>query len=112
MESSSGSGDSTATPREAGETRSQVAQRHFDPTGDEELTSAIVFAVTEAEGVDPTVTDSPPLYEAVDVDSLADVLFGSEESAAATGRVEFEYRGHVVTVRDDGWIRVFAPSSR
>lgn len=109
MESSSG-GDST--PREASEPRSQVAQRHFNPTSGEELTSAIVFAVAEAEGIDPTAVGGPPLYEAIDVCSLHDVLFGSTGSAPASGHVEFEYRGHVVRVRDDGWIRVLAPTRR
>lgn len=109
MESSSG-GDSRQ--REASEPQSQVAQRHFDPASGEELTSAIVFAVAEAEGVDPTAVSGPPLYEAVDVCALNDLLFGSSGSAPANGSVEFAYRDYLVRVRDDGWIRVFAPSRR
>jgi hypothetical protein len=88
--------------------RSQVGQRQFDPATEGELTSAIVCAVAEAEGVDPVEIGSPPLYESVDVCSLDDVLFGSRGSAPAEGRVAFEYHGYLVAVRADGWVRVYA----
>lgn len=107
MESSDGHGRS-----DIDRGRTNVAQRRFDPGGHRELTSAIVFAVADAEGVDPAEMGAPPLYESVDACSLDDVLFGARDSTPTDGRVEFEYRGYLVTVREDGWIRVFDGSER
>ncbi|MFB6139708.1 MAG: HalOD1 output domain-containing protein [Halosimplex sp.] len=101
-------GDTPAT--ESGSTRVQAAQRHYDPGGADELTTAIVFAVADAEGVDPSDLDVPPLYECVDAPALEDTFFGPETARGprqGSGTVSFRYADYLVNVRSDGWIRVF-----
>jgi hypothetical protein len=88
----------------------QVAQRHYDPDRDGELTTAIVFAVADAAGVSPKEIKSPPLYEIVDVAAIEDALFGPEtptDSRPGTGSVEFRYTDYLVTIGSDGWIQVY-----
>ena len=87
----------------------QVAQRLYEPDGDEELTTAIVFAVADAAGVSPTEVRSPPLYEVVDAAAIEDVFFGSGRETRGTGTVEFRYQGYRVEIRSDGWIVIFEP---
>ncbi|MFB6166042.1 MAG: HalOD1 output domain-containing protein [Haloarculaceae archaeon] len=92
------------------ERRSQVAQRHFEPDGTEELTTAIVFAVADAMGVEPHEVRSPPLYESVDAAALEETFFGPgavARSRSGAGSVEFHYVGYIVSVRSDGWIQVY-----
>lgn len=96
----------------AGPDRSQAAQRHYDPDGTEELTTAIVYAVADAEDRPAGELRAPPLYESVDAAALGRTFFGSDvasESRRGTGTVEFRYAGYLVTVRSDGWIRVYEP---
>jgi len=90
---------------------SQVAQRHYDPDGDADLTTVIVFAVAEAEGVDPADLTSPPLYECVDAAAIEDAFFGSDVFGASrrgTDTVEFRYIEYLVRIRSDGWVQVYA----
>lgn len=92
---------------------SQVAQRHYERDGGWELTTVIVYAIAEAEGVAPEEVKSPPLYESVDVAAIEDAFFGpdvSEASRQGAGTVEFRYREYLVTVTSDGWIQVYEPS--
>lgn len=68
----------------------------------ERLSEAVVGAVAEATGEDPT--SMRPLYEVVDPDAL-DRLFepGSTPSRQSpVGRVSFRYNGCDVTVHADG----------
>ena len=91
----------------------QVAQRHYEPDGHGGLTTAIVHAIAEAEGVSPSEVKSPPLYESVDVPAIEDAFFWpdvSEESRQGTGTVEFQYTDYLVKVRSDGWIQIYEPS--
>lgn len=60
---------------------------------DQSLSEAVVSAVADREGVDPSTLE-PPLYEAVDTDAL-DMLFRS-----GSGEVSFTYAGYRVTVDD------------
>lgn len=90
----------------------QVAQRWFDVGADEELTTAIVYAVAEAKGVAPLDLEAPPLYESVDASALEATFFGqnvSEQDRQGVGTVEVRYAGYLVTIRSDGWIRVAEP---
>lgn len=92
---------------------SQVAQRHYEPDGAGELTTAIVFAIADAKDVSPIEIKSPPLYECVDAPALEDTFFGpnvAAESRQGMGTVEFRYTDYLVKVRSDGWIRVFEPT--
>lgn len=88
----------------------QVAQRHYDPEDGVELTTEIVFAVAEAEGVDPIEVKSPPVYETVDVPAIEGAFFGPDTGSGprrGTGSVEFRYRDYLVNIRSDGWIQVY-----
>jgi len=85
-----------------------VVRRDFDPDGDRDLTTEILGAVAEAEGVSPTELRSP-LYRSIDVESLEAVLFGhpgETEGGQRGGTVEFDYTGHHVTVTAEGKIEV------
>ncbi|WP_254524837.1 HalOD1 output domain-containing protein [Natrinema caseinilyticum] len=90
--------------------QTQVAQRHYESNGQGELTTAIVYAIAEAEGVSPREVKSPPLYESVDVPSIEDAFFGSDVAGGSRqgiGTVEFQYTNYLVKVRSDGWIQVY-----
>ena len=59
----------------------------------------VVEEVARTEGVSPTEL-TPPLTTVVDTDAL-DVLVGSgDSSTVGSVEIEFEYRGHVVRVRN------------
>jgi len=91
----------------------QVAQRHYEPNGQGELTTAIVYAIAEGDGVSPSEVKAPPLYESVDVPAIEDAFFGQDvtgESRQGVGTVEFQYTEYLVKVRSDGWIQVYEPS--
>ena len=93
--------------------QTQVAQRHHEPNGQGELTTAIIYAIAEAEGVSPSEVQSPPLYESVDVPAIEDAFFGpngDKESRQGIGTVEFQYTDYLVNVQSDGWIRVYEPT--
>lgn len=101
-------GDDTA--RVADTRWSQVAQRHYDPDRRDELTTAIVYTIAEAEGVSPSELKSPPLYETVDVPAIEAAFFGPdvrERSRQGVGTVEFRYTEYLVKVRSDGWIQLY-----
>jgi hypothetical protein len=78
----------------------EISRRSTATTEDSEFpASAVVDAVAEREGVDPT--DLPPLYDAIGSDVL-EVLY--EADADGDQRVTFEYYGYRVTVSSDGSI--------
>ncbi|MFC4437168.1 MULTISPECIES: HalOD1 output domain-containing protein [Natrialbaceae] len=92
---------------------SQVAQRHYEPNGRGELTTAIVYAIAEGNGVSPTEVKSPPLYKCVDAAALEDAFFGPDvagDSRQGVGTVEFQYTNYLVEIRSDGWIQVYEPT--
>lgn len=78
----------------------EISKRSIATADDTEFpASAVVDAVAEREGVDPT--DLPPLYDAIGPDVL-EVLH--EADADGDQRVTFEYSGYRVTVSSDGSI--------
>jgi len=88
----------------------QVVQRHYDPAQDGELTTAIIFAIADAEGSSPDEIKSPPLYEVINVPAIERSLLGSgtrDESRQSTGTLEFRYTDYLIKVRSDGWIQVY-----
>ena len=92
---------------------SQVAQRHYDPDGNGGLTTAIIYAIAAAEGVEPVEVKSPPLYESVDVPAIEDAFFGPDvagSSRQGVGTVEFSYADYLVSIGSDGWIQIYEPS--
>ncbi|EMA57648.1 HalOD1 output domain-containing protein [Halorubrum kocurii] len=91
----------------------QVAKRLYDPDQDDALTSVIVFAIADAEGVAPTEVDAPTLYNVVDVAAIEGALFGARPDGTAretTGSVEFRYAEYLVEVNSGGWVRVCEPT--
>ncbi|TYL36189.1 hypothetical protein CV102_23930 [Natronococcus pandeyae] len=91
----------------------QVEQQLYEPDRDGGLTTAIVFALADAEDVSPSEVKSPPLYESVDVAGIERTFFGlnnDKKSRQGTGAVEFRYTGYLVKVRSDGWIQVYESS--
>jgi len=90
----------------------QVAQRHYDPCEQAELTTEIVFAIADAKDVDPTELQSPRLYDCVDATAVEDTFFGAGISTErGTGMIQFRYDTYLVRVNDDGWIHVFEPET-
>ena len=55
---------------------SQEAQRHYEPNGSGELTTAIIYAIAEAKDISPAELKSPPLYQVIDAPALEDTFFG------------------------------------
>lgn len=91
-------------------TWTQVAQRHFDPDGEELLTYVVVSGIADARGVAVRDVRSPPLYDVVDVAAVETALFGDGERArrdSDVGAVEFGYEELHVTIQSDGWVRVY-----
>jgi len=89
---------------------SQVTQRHYDPEGNEELTTVIVYAIADARGVSPIEVKSPPLYEVVDVPAIENTFFGPDvagESRQSVGTVEFQYTNYLIQVESDGWVQLY-----
>lgn len=86
-----------------------VEQRLYDRDCPDDLTTAVIEAVADAEDVDLLDVKEPPLYEIVDIGAIEDCFFGpneGEERGNSVGSVDFEYRGLRVTVRSDGWVQV------
>lgn len=78
----------------------------------ETLSTAIITAMAEHEGIDPVELDHP-LYEVVDPDAL-DALFPVQRdgTGAPIGRLSFSYNGYEVHVTSDGDVRVSDSSER
>ena len=93
---------------------SSVVQAHYDPTERRELTTVIVGAIAEAEGVSITDVRSPPLYEVVDTAALEAALFGrSKLTDNGTGSsIAFQYNDYKIRVEADGWVTVLSQSRK
>lgn len=108
----SGTAGTSQTDADAGvddQTWRQVAQRHFDPDGDELFTYVVVSAIADAREVDVLDVRSPPLYDVVDPAALETALFGPTSGRVRepdAGTVDFRYEELRVTVGADGWVRV------
>lgn len=90
-----------------------AAQAPYEPSGDHGLTTTIVYAVAEAEGVDPGDVKSPPLYAVVDTAALEAAFFGPDGPAGDGDDVvstEFMFRGFRIVVGSDGWVFVYERS--
>lgn len=69
---------------------------------------AVVEAVAEREGVDPTEIEPPaydPLYAAINPEAL-DRLFETSGTSSAEASVSFEYEGYDVVVFGDGRVSI------
>lgn len=74
-------------------------------TNGEPITTAVVEAIAEAEGCDPT--DLEQLHRAIDTDAL-DALF--EDGRIQGGCLSFVYSGYKVTVTSDGVVGIDEPA--
>jgi len=76
----------------------------------ESVSTAVVEALAEAEGVSPLELEEP-LYESVDPDALDRVL-ARDGGAPRRGRIAFSVMGRrvAVTVEDDVYVCVYADS--
>jgi len=68
------------------------------------VTAAVVAAVADRRGVDPTALE-PPLHDAIDTDAL-ERLFEPTRRGARAGTVTFAYDGLSITVDSDGTVDV------
>lgn len=87
-----------------------AAQNPIDEHPEGSLTTTIVSAVAEAEGVSAVDIKEPPLFEVVDTAALEAAFFGSDETSRTgdyDSTTEFMYRDHRVVVRSDGWVLVY-----
>ena len=69
------------------------------------VSTAVVEAVAEAEGVSPTEME-PPLHRAIDPDALNELFGPKRSSPDSEFRVSFTYSGYEITVRGPGQIEV------
>jgi len=105
--------DSDDSTSSADTHQSQVAQRHYNPNGNGELTTAIIYTIAEAEDVCPSEMKLPPLYESVDVPAIENAFFGPNAAGGSrqcVGKIEFRYADYLVKVQSDGWIQVYEPT--
>lgn len=72
----------------------------------EPITTAVVEAIAEVEGCDPT--DLEQLHGAIDTDAL-DALF--DDGRIREGRLSFVYSGYEVTVTSDGVVGIDEPAT-
>lgn len=90
-----------------------VEQRSFDVESADGLTTTIVYAVAEAEGIAPRHLKHPPLFDVIDTAALEAAFFGNHANSRAhdpNSSTEFMYRDYRIVVRSDGWVQVFGPS--
>lgn len=109
-----GAGSTDGPAHGDGDALEQLTQQHYSPNGMPGLTTAIVYAIADAKGVDPIDMKSPPLYEIVDVPSIEKAFFAERNGNGtrhSTGSVEFWYAEYLVKVRSDGWIQVYLSHS-
>ena len=80
-----------------------VVDAEYDVRSDGSVTEAIVWALADAAGVDPTAL--PPLFDHVDPDAL-NALFTRRDSDTGDTILSFQVDTWNVFVRSDGRIRV------
>jgi len=81
-----------------------VVDAEYDPESGSSAAEAVIWALADAAGVDPT--DLPPLFDYVDPDAL-DALFNHYERGADSDSIfNFQVDTWNVFVRSDGRIRV------
>lgn len=66
-----------------------------------------MFAIAEAEGVEPTAPGSPVLYDCVGAAAVESTVFGCTPPNRGFDAVSFRHRSYVVMIRRNGRIRVY-----
>jgi hypothetical protein len=95
-------GDDPVAVREGGPR--VVHSRAADRDRETDLSIAVIEAIAEAKGIEPTELEAT-LYDAVDPDAL-DRLFTDRGDEALAGRVVFDLGAHEVTVQSNGDVLV------
>jgi hypothetical protein len=75
-----------------------------DFEGDQLLSTTVISAVADANGVQPL--DLPPLYETIDPDTLDSLFRQTTESGGVPDQITFTHSDCTVTVHDDGTVIV------
>ncbi|WP_418286493.1 HalOD1 output domain-containing protein [Halorubrum sp. DTA46] len=81
-----------------------VADAEYDFESDNSAIEAIIWALADAVGVDPT--DIPPLFDYVDPDALNALFDPSDRATDGGSLLSFQVDTWNVFVRSDGRIRV------
>jgi hypothetical protein len=92
-----------------------VAQAHYDHDNPHDLTTTIILALAEADGVPSTAIKSPRLHDVLDAPALEETLFGARTDDQEVDKEEsftFRYREYRVCIQADGWVLVSAPVER
>lgn len=86
-----------------------VMHTQIEMCGPKRLSSTVIDAVADHEGIDP-MTLEPPLYEAIDPDAI-DSLFPRDANgrSPSSGRLSFSYNDYRITVTSDGDVQVTEP---
>lgn len=90
-----------------------VVQTPFEVAKSDGLTTTIVYAVAEAEGIAPRDLKHPPLFDVVDISALEAAFFGNHDGDRVhdpNSSTEFMYRDYRVVVKSDGWVHVYERS--
>ena len=90
--------------------RTLVQQTQYERGSRHDLTTTIIGAIADAEGIAPTELKDPILYECVDVSSLEDAFFGPDVAGRnrdGVGTVEFRFGDYRITVNSNGWVSVY-----
>ena len=88
-------------------------QRPINPEAGKGLTTTIIRAVAEVEGILPTDVKHPPLYEVVDAAALSESIVDANEARQDRETImstAFIYRGHRIVVTGDGWVYLYEPA--
>ncbi|WP_418286179.1 HalOD1 output domain-containing protein [Halorubrum sp. DTA46] len=80
--------------------QSQTSAAHVDS-----VICEVVTKIAQAEDVDPLEL-TPPLFEVIDPDALAQILATTPIASRMEVRVTFSYNGHEVTVGGDNVVKV------
>lgn len=80
-----------------------VYEVEYEPEEHRTIVEAVVDALSQAEGVDPT--ELPPLYDVVDTDAL-NRLFDPRDRDSVAATFSFTVRDWNVFVRGDGRVLV------
>ena len=81
-----------------------VVNTRYEIGGVRTVTEAIVDAIAEAEGID--ATDLPPLYDAIDLDTVTQLFERRDGTAGGETVLSFAFGRWNVFVRADGRICV------
>lgn len=89
---------------------STVTTEGEDERRPESLTRAVLLAVADRDGTDPSELE-PPLHHVVDPEALNSVFAATSRGRPRSGgQIGFVYRGYEITAHSDGRVRVRDPS--